>query len=51
MHPTFATSVGGRELELENDRLLNEQAETSDTADVMTQKGTSLRAIFTRYFF
>ncbi|KAF5348848.1 hypothetical protein D9756_009800 [Leucocoprinus leucothites] len=45
MHPTFAASVGGRELELENDRLLNDQAETSDTADIAAQKTRERRLL------
>ncbi len=38
MHPTFASAPGGRELDLENDSLLNEQA-TDDSADPTVQKG------------
>lgn len=39
MLSSFAASASGRELDLEHDRLLNEQAESSDTADVEVQKG------------
>ncbi|KAJ3561689.1 hypothetical protein NP233_g10045 [Leucocoprinus birnbaumii] len=45
MHPTFAASVGGRELELENDQLLNEQAEITDTADALEQRDRERRLL------
>ncbi|KXN84016.1 Protein BTN1 [Leucoagaricus sp. SymC.cos] len=45
MYPTFAASAGGRELDLENDRLMADQAETSDTADVASQKNREKRLL------
>jgi battenin len=39
MNTAFAASASGRELDLEHDRLLNEQPESSDTTDVVAEKG------------